>query len=105
MFILRNFVIGRLIFMMLPFAPGPLVIFRPILDLFGAKRFDVSFNIMPFPVTLYSGTVIQAGILLDIERVSFFGIPLIRKAYFHLVPFPFKLEAHLFIVGGGVQAS
>ena len=45
----------------------------PVIDIFSAKKFDVSVNISPFPVKLYSGTVIQAGILIDIESVSILG--------------------------------
>ena len=45
----------------------------PVIDIFSAKKFDVSFNLMPFPVKLYSGTVVQAGILIDIESVAILG--------------------------------
>ena len=98
MLILRKFYIARLIFMFLDKPPDDgLLMMRPILDLFGAEKLDISFNTNPFPVKLYSGTTIQAGILVDIEYLKMFGIMMFRKAYFHFVPDPFKLEVHLFI--------
>jgi len=38
-----------------------------------------------------------AGILVDIEYLTLFGIMMFRKAYFHFCPDPFLLEVHLFI--------
>jgi hypothetical protein len=52
---------ARLIFMTLSAPPGDgLLMMRPILDLFSAEKFDVSLNTNPFPVKMYSGTVIPA---------------------------------------------
>lgn len=99
MMIIRNFYLSRLIFMTLKKPPGKaLKTMAPILDIFTAKKFDVSVNSAPFPVKLYSGTVIQAGILIDIEKVAILGIPIIRRAYFRFSVVPvFLLEAHIYI--------
>ena len=51
----------------------------PVIDIFSAKKFDVSLNISPFPVKMYSGTVIPAGILIDIENVSILGGALLHS--------------------------
>jgi hypothetical protein len=55
----------------------------PVIDIFSGKKFDVSFNVMPFPVKLYSGTVVPAGILIDIESVAILGGAL-QASPFHL---------------------
>ena len=96
--ILREFYVARMIFMFMKKPPGKgLLAMRPILDLFSAKKLDVSINMDAFPITLYSGTVIKPGILVDIEYLKMFGLMLFRKAYVHFVPQPFLLEIHLFI--------
>jgi|AntAceMinimDraft_11_1070367.scaffolds.fasta_scaffold35002_1 hypothetical protein len=61
MLVIRNFYIARLIFMTLSGPPDDaLLMMRPILDLFSARKLDVSLNTNPFPVKMYSGTIIQA---------------------------------------------
>ena len=95
---IRNFHISRLIFMTLSGPPSDtLKEMSPVIDIFSAKKFDVSLNSSPFPVKMYSGTVIQAGVLIDIERVAILGIPIIRRAYFRFSSDPFMIEAHLYI--------
>ena len=69
----------------------------PLLDLFEVEKLDISFNSKPYPVTLYSGTVIDAGVTLDIENMEFFKILKIKKAYFRYQPKPLLVEAQLFI--------
>ena len=99
MMIIRNFHISRLVFMTLKGPPGhALMAMAPVLDIFTAKKFDVSINSEAYPYVLYSGTVIQAGILIDIENVAIFGIPIIRRAYIRYSLKPtFLLEAHIYI--------
>jgi hypothetical protein len=103
---IRNFHISRLIFMTLSGPPSDtLKEMSPVIDIFSAKKFDVSLNSSPFPVKMYSGTVIQAGVLIDIERVAILGIPIIRRAYFRFSSDPFMIEAHLYIENIHVETA
>jgi hypothetical protein len=95
---LKEFSIGRLLTI---FGDGPpngfMKTIMPLLDLFYVEKLDVSFNSKPYPVTLYSGTVIDAGVTLDIENMDFFKILQIKKTYFRFQPKPLLVEAQLFI--------
>ena len=98
MVILRNIYFVRLIQMWMDGPPsGFLMTFKGVLDLVSVKQFDVSVNTLPFPITMYSGTEIPAGIKLDIIDFNWFNIIKIARAYFNFVPWPPMLEAHLFI--------
>ena len=95
----RNFVIGRMLFMVLPIPPPDfLLAMAPILDMISAKRLDLSIGAGPFPVEMYSGTIIKPGLLVDIEELVFFGLFELYKCYIHIQWEPtLLLEAHIFI--------
>jgi hypothetical protein len=51
MMVIRNFHISRLIFMCLSMPPSSMLkAMAPVIDIFSAKKFDVSLNSSPFPV-------------------------------------------------------
>ena len=88
------------------YMPCVFSIFKPLFDLFVIQKFEVSFNNMPFPIKLYSGTVIDAGIKLDIENLSFFKLIVVRKCMFRVVPPPnFLLEVQVFIEPFGLEVG
>ena len=71
---IRNLYISRLIMMFLRGPPPKAVnMMRPLLDCIGAGRLDASVNLLPYPVTLYTGTTIPGGILVDLEDVKLIG--------------------------------
>ena len=95
---LKEFSIGRLLTI---FGDGPpngfMKTIMPLLDLFYVEKLDISVNSKPYPVTLYSGTVIDAGVTLDMENMEFFKVLKIKKAYFRFQAKPLLVEAQLFI--------
>jgi hypothetical protein len=98
MVIMRNIFILRLIGM---FLSGPIPAFllnmRDILDQLSVKKFDVSFNTMPFPVTTSGGTEIPAGLKIDIVELNIFGLVMVRRCYMVFQYWPPLFEAHIFV--------
>ena len=73
--------------------PGAALLkFRPLLDIIGAAKFDVSINTSPYKIKLFTGTTIPAGIMIDAQDLSLFGRVIVKRAYLHFVPYPFQLE-------------
>ena len=112
---MRNIFLVRLILIFFPFLPGAfkqfLINFRSIFDLISVKKFDLSINLMPYPITTRGGTEIKAGLLIDIEDFNFFSIIKLRRVYIHVSFLPPGLEVHIFIdpfgfeIGGVVVLS
>jgi len=90
--VMRNIYPVRLILMMFPFIPRPmvklLIAARGVLDMITVKRFDVSLNPSPYPLFTRGGTEIKHGLLLDMIDFNFFNIILVRRVYLHVTIFP-----------------
>ena len=98
---MRNIYLLRLLLMFFPFITGAfreaLVAMKGIFDLITCKKFDISFNMMPFPIFTRGGTEIKSGILIDIEDFNFFNIIKFRRVYIHVQFWPPGVECHIFI--------
>jgi len=98
---LREISAGRLILAMLPRlgekAKSTIFKARSFLDIFYVGSLDVSVSSAAFPIVMYSGTVIPAGILFDMKDLNFFNFIKIDRALFYFRPIPLKIEAQLYI--------
>ena len=98
MLLLRMFTLGRVVMMFMKGEPSAIVrMMLPILDIVSAEAFDVVVSTASYPVTFQSGTEIPAGVTINVENLSLFGMNIVRKAYVRFVPMPFTFEMHLFI--------
>ena len=101
-FYAANFSPFKLVLYLLPFKPPSLLsLAKPVIDGFYAEKIEVSFNPMPYPLELMSGTQIAGGILVDLVNVNLWNFIHIDRFYVRfsmLDEFPHILiEAQVYI--------